>query len=119
MVAMSIHVLACGTHGTPAAADCNTASSQGVLMLPIKSVLVDQTVLRVAIRREIYAISSWRSPRGGRKTRSGVPRKVWNCDCGHIHSPFRALTNAEEKELVSLVNETSPDVFWVGLGSPN
>ena len=37
---------------------------------------------------------------------------------GTYTPPYRALTDVEEKELVSLVDETSPDVFWVGLGSP-
>jgi N-acetylglucosaminyldiphosphoundecaprenol N-acetyl-beta-D-mannosaminyltransferase len=37
---------------------------------------------------------------------------------GTYTPPFRPLTNAEEEELTSLVDETSPDVFWVGLGSP-
>jgi N-acetylglucosaminyldiphosphoundecaprenol N-acetyl-beta-D-mannosaminyltransferase len=32
--------------------------------------------------------------------------------------PFRALTDAEEVELASFVDEVSPDVFWVGLSTP-
>lgn len=37
---------------------------------------------------------------------------------GTYTPPFRALTNAEEAELTSIVDETSPDVLWVGLSSP-
>jgi N-acetylglucosaminyldiphosphoundecaprenol N-acetyl-beta-D-mannosaminyltransferase len=32
--------------------------------------------------------------------------------------PFRSLTEAEEKQLASRVEEASPDVLWVGLSSP-
>lgn len=32
--------------------------------------------------------------------------------------PFRALNEVEERELVTLVEEVSPDVLWVGLNSP-
>ncbi len=32
--------------------------------------------------------------------------------------PFRPLMASEEDELFALVEETKPDVFWVGLGSP-
>ena len=37
---------------------------------------------------------------------------------GTYTPPFRPLTAAEETELVSLVDEASPDVFWVGLSTP-
>jgi len=37
---------------------------------------------------------------------------------GTYTPPFRPLTGDEEKELASLVEETSPDVFWVGLSTP-
>jgi len=37
---------------------------------------------------------------------------------GTYTPPFRALTAAEETELASLVDEASPDVFWVGLSTP-
>jgi N-acetylglucosaminyldiphosphoundecaprenol N-acetyl-beta-D-mannosaminyltransferase len=37
---------------------------------------------------------------------------------GTYTPPFRALTNAEERELASLVEEASPDVLWVGLSTP-
>ncbi|HEV7628310.1 MAG TPA: WecB/TagA/CpsF family glycosyltransferase [Streptomyces sp.] len=32
--------------------------------------------------------------------------------------PFRALTTAEEDELVAKVADAKPDIFWVGLGTP-
>ena len=37
---------------------------------------------------------------------------------GTYTPPFRPLTNAEELELAALVEDTSPDVLWVGLSSP-
>lgn len=37
---------------------------------------------------------------------------------GTYTPPFRALTDAEEGELASFVEEASPDVFWVGLSTP-
>lgn len=37
---------------------------------------------------------------------------------GTFTPPFRTLNSTEEAELVALVAETEPDVFWVGLGSP-
>ncbi len=37
---------------------------------------------------------------------------------GTYTPPFRALTNAEEQELASIVEAASPDVFWVGLSTP-
>lgn len=37
---------------------------------------------------------------------------------GTYTPPFRALTDGEEVELVSILDEASPDVLWVGLGCP-
>jgi N-acetylglucosaminyldiphosphoundecaprenol N-acetyl-beta-D-mannosaminyltransferase len=37
---------------------------------------------------------------------------------GTYTPPFRPLTEAEGKELVSLVERASPDVLWVGLSTP-
>jgi N-acetylglucosaminyldiphosphoundecaprenol N-acetyl-beta-D-mannosaminyltransferase len=37
---------------------------------------------------------------------------------GTYTPPFRPLTAAEEAALASLVDEVSPDVFWVGLNTP-
>lgn len=37
---------------------------------------------------------------------------------GTYTPPFRALTDAEEQELASIVEAASPDVFWVGLSTP-
>jgi N-acetylglucosaminyldiphosphoundecaprenol N-acetyl-beta-D-mannosaminyltransferase len=37
---------------------------------------------------------------------------------GTYTPPFRPLTSAEEKELASSVELTSPDVLWVGLSTP-
>lgn len=37
---------------------------------------------------------------------------------GTYTPPFRPLTNTEEAELAAMVEQTSPDVLWVGLSSP-
>jgi N-acetylglucosaminyldiphosphoundecaprenol N-acetyl-beta-D-mannosaminyltransferase len=37
---------------------------------------------------------------------------------GTYTPPFRALTDTEEEEFESRVNEASPDVIWVGLSTP-
>lgn len=37
---------------------------------------------------------------------------------GTYTPPFRPLNSTEETELVALVAETKPDVFWVGLSTP-
>jgi N-acetylglucosaminyldiphosphoundecaprenol N-acetyl-beta-D-mannosaminyltransferase len=37
---------------------------------------------------------------------------------GTYFPPFRPLTPEEDDQVVGMINETSPDVVWVGLGSP-
>jgi N-acetylglucosaminyldiphosphoundecaprenol N-acetyl-beta-D-mannosaminyltransferase len=37
---------------------------------------------------------------------------------GTYTPPFRALTEAEERNLASMVDKALPDVFWVGLSTP-
>lgn len=37
---------------------------------------------------------------------------------GTYEPPFRPLNAEEEKELTRLVDETRPDIFWVGLSTP-
>ena len=37
---------------------------------------------------------------------------------GTYTPPFRSLSEVEEKELASIVDEAAPDVFWVGISSP-
>ena len=37
---------------------------------------------------------------------------------GTYTPPFRPLTSSEETELLQIVAQVKPDVFWVGLGSP-
>lgn len=32
--------------------------------------------------------------------------------------PFRKLTEAEDEESVAMINQTAPDIVWVGLGAP-
>lgn len=40
------------------------------------------------------------------------------CVAGVYTPPFRPLTAEEESELAALVQESLPDVFWVGLSTP-
>lgn len=37
---------------------------------------------------------------------------------GSYAPPFRSLTVAEDKEIANIINLASPDVIWVGLGTP-
>lgn len=37
---------------------------------------------------------------------------------GMYSPPFRPLTEEEDREIVSQINETKPDFVWVGLGAP-
>ncbi|RMF26233.1 MAG: glycosyltransferase [Chloroflexi bacterium] len=37
---------------------------------------------------------------------------------GTYSPPFRPLRPDEDEQIVQLINETSPDIVWVGLGSP-
>lgn len=37
---------------------------------------------------------------------------------GQLSPPFRALTPEEEKNIVNEINAGSPDILWVGFGSP-
>ena len=37
---------------------------------------------------------------------------------GMYSPPFRPMTDAEDKAIVSRINETNPDFIWVGLGAP-
>jgi len=47
-------------------------------------------------------------------------RKVapWARVVGTYTPPFRALTKAEERELIARVNRCKPDMIWVGIGTP-
>ena len=38
--------------------------------------------------------------------------------CGTNAPPFRPLTAAEDDALVATINKASPDIVWVGLGTP-
>ncbi len=37
---------------------------------------------------------------------------------GSYSPPFRELSSEEDKEVVDMINNASPDVLWVGLGTP-
>ena len=38
--------------------------------------------------------------------------------CGMYAPPFRPLTKEEDNQILEDINSTSPDIVWVGLGSP-
>lgn len=38
--------------------------------------------------------------------------------CGTYCPPFRSLTEAEDQEIVRLLNDANPDIIWVGISSP-
>jgi N-acetylglucosaminyldiphosphoundecaprenol N-acetyl-beta-D-mannosaminyltransferase len=42
----------------------------------------------------------------------------WARIVGTYTPPFRALTQAEESELIARINECKPDMIWVGIGTP-
>ncbi|MFN5326440.1 MAG: WecB/TagA/CpsF family glycosyltransferase [Bacteroidota bacterium] len=61
---------------------------------------------------------------GGKK---GIAEKLKNaCEeqfknfniCGTYSPPFYDLTDTEIKELANVINSNSPDVVWIGLGTP-
>lgn len=37
---------------------------------------------------------------------------------GTYSPPFRPLTSEEDEEIVRMINQASPDIVWVGLGTP-
>ena len=37
---------------------------------------------------------------------------------GNYSPPFRALTPAEDEQIVQMINDTNPDIVWVGLSTP-
>lgn len=37
---------------------------------------------------------------------------------GMYSPPFRPLTEEEDREIVRMINQSAPDIVWVGLGSP-
>lgn len=37
---------------------------------------------------------------------------------GAYSPPFRKLSKEEDNEIIRMINETKPDILWVGLGSP-
>lgn len=53
------------------------------------------------------------------KLRRTLERKYpGHCVCGTYSPPFRPLTPEEDDEIIERINETRPDVVWVGLGMP-
>ena len=40
------------------------------------------------------------------------------CIAGAYAPPFGKLSESEEKEIVGIINDASPDIVWVGLGAP-
>jgi N-acetylglucosaminyldiphosphoundecaprenol N-acetyl-beta-D-mannosaminyltransferase len=37
---------------------------------------------------------------------------------GSYSPPFRSLTDDEDEQVVRMINETNPDIVWVGLSTP-
>jgi N-acetylglucosaminyldiphosphoundecaprenol N-acetyl-beta-D-mannosaminyltransferase len=37
---------------------------------------------------------------------------------GAFPPPFRALTQAEDREIIKMINQVNPRIIWVGLGAP-
>lgn len=37
---------------------------------------------------------------------------------GHYSPPFRPLSEAEDRDVVRMINDTNPDIVWIGLGCP-
>lgn len=37
---------------------------------------------------------------------------------GMYSPPFRPLTDEEDRQIIKMINDTSPDFIWVGLGAP-
>jgi len=59
--------------------------------------------------------------------RAGVPEKLAEVlqkrfpglvVVGTYSPPFRSLTVDEEEKIIKLINDTEPDIVWVGLGAP-
>lgn len=38
--------------------------------------------------------------------------------CGMYSPPFRTLSPKEDEEIIKMINDTNPDIVWVGLGAP-
>lgn len=38
--------------------------------------------------------------------------------CGMYSPPFRTLSPEEDEEIVKMINDSKPDIIWVGLGAP-
>jgi exopolysaccharide biosynthesis WecB/TagA/CpsF family protein len=37
---------------------------------------------------------------------------------GYYSPPFRKLSDAEEQEMIDMINKADPDIIWIGLGAP-
>lgn len=37
---------------------------------------------------------------------------------GMYSPPFRRLTDEEDKDIINMINDTKPDIIWIGLGAP-
>lgn len=38
--------------------------------------------------------------------------------CGMYSPPFRTLSPEEDEEMIKMINDSKPDIVWVGLGAP-
>ena len=54
-----------------------------------------------------------------RMLRENIEKKYPYLDVVGMYSPpFRPLTEEEDQQIITMINETNPDFVWVGLGAP-
>lgn len=54
-----------------------------------------------------------------RMLRENIEKKYPYVDVVGMYSPpFRPLTEEEDQQIITMINETNPDFVWVGLGAP-
>lgn len=54
-----------------------------------------------------------------RMLRDNIEKKYPHLDVVGMYSPpFRSLTEEEDQQIITMINETNPDFVWVGLGAP-
>lgn len=53
------------------------------------------------------------------KMKDGIERRFPSLEIVGMYSPpYRALTQEEDKAIVSMINDANPDFLWIGLGAP-
>ena len=76
----------------------------------------------------VQAVGEARVPPFSLRREAGCRRKTKRADwkrsfpsiniVGTYTPPFRPLTPEEDDELIGLINQTQPDIVWVGLSTP-